>query len=64
MLFLSDSPYLELLFYIVSTMIKAFIITGHHCLYPLHVERGRLWPQTAGRSLARHLRYHNLRETF
>jgi hypothetical protein len=45
MLFLSDSPYLKLLFYIVSTIIKAFIISGHQFLYPLLVERGRLWRQ-------------------
>jgi hypothetical protein len=32
MLFLSDSPYLKLLSYIVSTIIKAFIITGHQFL--------------------------------
>jgi hypothetical protein len=44
MLFLSDSPYLKLLSYIVSTIIKAFIITGHQFLYPLLVERGRHWP--------------------
>jgi hypothetical protein len=45
MLFLSDSPYLKLLFYTVSTIIKAPIITGRQFLYPLHVEHGRLWRQ-------------------
>jgi hypothetical protein len=68
MLFLSDSPYLKLLFYIVSTIIKAFIITGHQFLYPLLVERvtacDRHWPQMAGRSAACHARYHDLRWTF
>jgi hypothetical protein len=33
-LFLSDSPYHKLLFYTVSTIIKAFIITGHQFMYP------------------------------
>jgi hypothetical protein len=56
MLFLSDLPLLKLLFYIVSTVVKAFVITGHQFMYPL-VERGRLWPQMAGRSVARHARY-------
>jgi hypothetical protein len=42
MLFLSDSPYLKLLFYIVSTIIKVFIIIGHQFLYPLLAECGYL----------------------
>jgi hypothetical protein len=45
MLFLSDSPYFKLLFYIVFTIIKTFIIVGHQFLYPLLVEPGRLWRQ-------------------
>ena len=61
MLFLSDSPHLKLFFHIVSTIIKAFITTGHQFLYPLLIERGRLTPQTADRSAARHARYHDLR---
>ena len=64
MLVLSDSPYLKLLFCIFSAIIKAFILTEHQFLYPLLVERGSLWPQPAGRSAARHARYHNLRWTF
>ena len=32
----------KLLFYIVSTIIKVFITTGHQFLYPFFVERGRL----------------------
>ena len=63
MLLLSDSPYIKLLFHIVSTIIKAFIRTGHQFLYLLLVELGRLWrhhrPQTADRSAARHARDHN-----
>ena len=43
MLFLSDSPYLKLLFYIVPVIIKTFIITEHQFRYPLPGERGRLW---------------------
>ena len=52
MLFLSDSPYLKLLSYIVSTIIKAFIM-GHQFLHPLLTECGRLWPPltTDGRPL-------------
>jgi hypothetical protein len=42
MLFLPDSPNVKLPFYIVSTIIKAFIITGHQILYPLLVEHGHL----------------------
>ena len=42
MLFLSHSPYLKLLFYIVFTIIKTFIIKWHQFLYPLFVERSRL----------------------
>jgi hypothetical protein len=42
MLFLSDSPYFKLLFYVVSTINKTFIITGHQFLYLLIVESGRL----------------------
>jgi hypothetical protein len=42
MLFLSDSPYLKLLFNTVSTITKAFIKTGNQFLYPLIVEGGRL----------------------
>ena len=34
MLFLSDSPYLKLLFCIVSTISRHFIITGYQFLYP------------------------------
>ena len=45
MLFLSGSPYRKLLLYIVSTIINAFMITVHQFLYPLLVERGRLWRQ-------------------
>jgi hypothetical protein len=60
-IFLSDSRYLRLLFHSVSTIIKPFIIRGHQFQYPLLVERGRLRPQTAGRSAARHARYHELR---
>jgi hypothetical protein len=41
-LFLSDSPYLELLFYVVSTIIRAFIISGYQFLYFLFAELGRL----------------------
>jgi hypothetical protein len=41
-LFLSDLLYLKLLFYIVSTIIKAFIVTGQQFLYPVLIERGRL----------------------
>jgi hypothetical protein len=59
MLFLSDSPYLKLLFYVISTIIKAFIITGHQFLYPRLVERGRLWRHPTGRSAARHARHHD-----
>ena len=62
MLFLSHSPYLKLLFYIVSTIIKAFIITGHQFLYPLLAERGRLSPETAGCSAERNARYHDFVE--
>jgi hypothetical protein len=45
MLFLTDLPYLKLLFYIFSIIIKAFIIKGHQFLYPLLVEHGHLWRQ-------------------
>ena len=35
MLFLSNLPYLKLLFYVVSTIIKTFIVTGHQfCASP------------------------------
>jgi hypothetical protein len=44
-LFLSNLPYLKLLFYTVSTIIKAFSITTHQFLYPLLVERGYLQRQ-------------------
>ena len=58
MLFLSDSPYLKLLFYIDFTIIKAFMA-------PVSVSSPRrTWPPvttTAGRSAARHARYHDLR---
>ena len=60
MLFLSDSPYLKLLFYVVSTTIKASVITGHQFLYPLLVERGLLWRMPVDRSAARHARYNDL----
>jgi hypothetical protein len=36
-IFLSDMPYLTLLFYIVSTIIEAFIVTGYQFLYSLVV---------------------------
>jgi hypothetical protein len=64
MLLLSDSPCLKLLFYIVPIIIQAFIVTGHQFLNPLLLESGRLWPQPAGRTAARHSHYHDLRWTF
>ena len=62
MLFLLDSPYPKLLFYMISTIIKAFIMTGHQFLYPVLVERGRPWLQTAVRFAARHACYHEIVE--